>query len=251
MGLLDRVGTESAEEIKKFFDGMGLPVPDDGEYYCGTGSRYLVFLSDYGVVIRMTPNSSLMEFDNPHFLKSLFTRKAGNHQIDIDPGIECPASDQETNEIYKMLWTKFSIMVGDGRPHNLGFLPDSKLRYPVMIDLDPEWTKRLVRLDEAAVSRLTKAVQTAKRLFLRTEDINMQEDINPQDEFFAPLKEIIDESWPANQNAPVLDGSQRILQACKDFKSAGKLVSPWKTDSYLGTTGTANKYQQRLESMGL
>lgn len=130
---------ESAEEIENFFGGMGLPMPEKGEYYEGVGEKFLVFLNDYGLAIRLTPAYRVVREENPHFLKSLFNRKAGKYEIDIDPGLQCPVPEDQVKPIYIMLRQKYGIYVDDPKKQNLAFLP--KTTFPIVIDLDAHHTK--------------------------------------------------------------------------------------------------------------
>lgn len=241
---------EDLNEIQNFFNGMGWPMPEKGEYYEGTGDRYLAFLTEYGVIVRLTPEQSVIEEENPHFILPLFNRQAGAYRINIDPGYDCPVTSEEMRTIYRMLSKKFGVRVHDAKRHNLCFVPHTEPRYPVVIDLDPEYT--LVRFEETPAKTSGWSAERAICL------LNADNAVNPQIEIYAPLRRIIDEAWPPDCDRPDPEGIAAFKSLCKAFKAEGKLVAPWgdRRNSYSGpyggslrscsTTQAAEMYARKL-----
>lgn len=228
------IDPESAAAIEEFFDGMELPVPQNDEYYYDFYSeKNLTFVTDHGFVIRATHKSYLLEEESPHFILPLFNRAAGDYVINIDPGYDRVETKKEASLIYLLLQEKYGLVDTDGKPENLCFVPGTK--YPVIIDLDPKY----VKIDEGDISSLTRDVEDVK-LYLHEE--------NPQIEIYAPLRGIINAAWPAECSAPDPEGIKKFKTMCKDFKGAGKLVTPWvnEENDYHGTTDAAYNYAQRL-----
>jgi len=194
----------------------------------------------------VTHKKDILKAQNPHFLHSLFNRKAGDYRIDIDPGIECPVTGGEVRSICKMMKRNYGITMEDSKPHNMGFIPGTHPRYPVFIDLDPHY----VKISGPAVSRLTAAVRSVKEILTGKED-KAAADI--QDKIYAPLKAALNEAWPANQDTADTEGIDRFFQLCREFKEAGKLVAGWEDEknSYSNTTETSRRYAQRLQNSAL
>lgn len=253
------VDRKSAKAIRAFFSAMRLPIPAPGEFYSATSGRKLVFLTDYGLVLRFTPKRSVMHAENPHFIKSLFNMKAGNYEIDIDPGYECPVTQNEADRIYDMLEKNYGITVSDGKPHNLCRVPGT--RFPIVIDLDPNLTRLdpgFAHIDMAAAGKLSKGISYVKMLLgLKEKNAggNLQEKIlapdNPQVEIYAPLREAIGKAWSSRWCAPDPEGIKNFLRLAKEFRQSGKLVAPWTTNNYWNTTATSIKYGERLMAANL
>jgi hypothetical protein len=227
----------SAPAVKHFFEGMDLPVPQKDEFYSATASRYLVFLNEYGIVLRFTPSKAVISFDNPHFIMPLFSHKVGNYQVDIDPGYHCPVTEEQKKKIYKMLGKRYGIIVEDGKAHNLCIVPQTDPPFPVMIDLDPYYVSQ--------GKRPLFSLFNAMAGFI---DIKSEETANPQIENYALLRDIMAQACPANGNEPDPKGIWDFKQTCKAFKEAGKLVTPWEDPqrSYHSTDRIALNYARRL-----
>ncbi len=242
---------DTVPEAHDFFRQLALPVPDEDEHYSATGFRKLVFLSDYGIVIRMTPANSIMQVSNPHFLEPIFTRSAGGYQFAIDPGIDCTATWKEARAIYKYLNKKYGIHVSDGKPQNLGFVPDGTRRHPVLIDLDPTFTSidrtQTIQVNAEAAARLNGTVRLLSSILkLKPSIPEMPADY--QDGFYKPLKEAAAAMWPSNSNVANPEKTREFFSLCTAFKEAGKLLSTWtrENNNYHGTTQVAHAYAERL-----
>ncbi len=236
-------------EPAHFFEQMNLPVPHAGESYrrpVNPGDRHLVFLNDFGLVIRITANDLVMNQSHPHFLKPLFTRQGEKYRIDIDPGIDCTATRAETKKIYAYLGRTYGIQVDDERPDNVGFIPDGTRRYPVLIDLDPRYTR--ICPDSAAVERLSASARLAATL-LKWRKPAAAFDPDHQEKFYKPLLDLAADMWPAHRNNADPAKIAQFFSACAAFKQRQNLLSIWtdEANNYNYTTWVARAYAMRLE----
>lgn len=234
-GIIDK-GSPRYTRIKSLFDGLGLPLPGAKETY-GSTYGYLVFLTDFGTVLRFTGKQDAVGFNNPHFIKPLFTRDAGDMIFSIDPGLRCPVTMEESKKIYRTLREQYGLIVGDEKPHNLAFIPGTD--FPVVIDLD----NTFVSFSWAA---LRADVQEVKNMIARQSP-------TPQDTLYAPLRQAINAAWPEENPTPDSTGIKKFFDLCREFKNAGKLLSIWDNPSnnYRNTTTCAAAYKEKLHAFGI
>ena len=251
---------DQKDAVRSFLNALDLRVPKEKESYTGTCHRNLVFLNDCGLVIRITPEDQLLGFDNPHFLKPLFTRHAQGLQFAIDPGIDCPVELDAMQKIYKYLELNHGISVAQGIKHNLGYLPDGG-SFPVMIDLDRSIYKRndiLNRLSAAArearkaIGKEPEILQQARqaREAIGMDPITLQNGENPQDRLYGALRDKMARAWPEDMTMPDKLSIQDFFETCRKYKAEGKLLTRWKSANYFGTSCAAENYHARRIATG-
>ncbi len=233
----------SAEETAKFFENLGLPIPQKEEFYLNVRNtdRRLVFLSDYGIVIRFTPAKSFLDIESIHRLYPLFTRLAGNYRIDIEPGIKCPVSQREASQIYHMLLRDHGILITDDTVHNFGFLPLDGIRFPILIDIDEYVITGQSRPDIQDHS-LGDIIQFREHL---------SSDRNIQKELYGPLQDILNAAWPSNQEKPRFSGIREFFKMARLYRNKGALLASWENpeNSYRRTHECAAAYKDRLQQV--
>ena len=228
------------DAVEEFFDALELPEPEEGQVHHGTNERLLIFLNHEGLVLRITQERKLLNFDNPHFLKPLFTRHSAGLQFAIDPGIDCPVPKKAEEPIYRMLYKKYGLNVMDGKPENLGYLPGDKARFPVMIDLDAE----IVVEDIESGAEFASVKQAREYLGhdgpFRSWNTNLPVP-DPQHQLYGELKEMAQCAWQADTN-PDFSALRDFMAACRAYKQDGKLLTRWMGHDYRGTRKAAMNY---------
>ena len=234
---------QSADEIETFFGGLGLPVPERGEFYEGH-DKYLTFLTDYGILIRITPAHAVVREQNPHFMRSLFNRKAGKFEIDIDPGLQLLTNDSigrgDVEKIRIYLKKKYGLK-HDWRYENLAFIPGTE--YPILIDLDAKYTK-ISPLSLLHLSHSAKEIAE----YLRT-GAPISHDEPDLQNCYDPLRIILNNGWSEYHISPANGVPEEFFRACLGFKKAGKLRSDWETHDYFTTKETALRYAEKIRTL--
>lgn len=231
------IDDECAEAVRSFFDGMGWPLPTEKEYYNARGSKALVFLNSYGVVVNLTHDNEMQKEHHPHFLRPLFQRNVGSYWITIDPGYEGPVSPEESDEIYAMLKRKHRITQTDAKPENLTFVPKTIPRFPVLIDLDPLCTKIMV--PKEAGQDLNESAREISALLKEAYP-------DPQETIYRSLREAANAAWPEGRDHPDPDGVEKFKRMCLLFKESGRMVASWENSHYRSIGATSRRYGQRL-----
>lgn len=231
---------KSARAVLDIFNGLGLPVPEEGEYReRSNGSGPLVLVSQYGFVMRIVPEDKVVNMENHYFIKPLFNRTAGNHRFVIDPGYE--QSDACFALLCKIdflrdLEEKYGLSYYDEKDANFALVPGHP-DTPVIIDLDPDVMKT------RPLPFLTRTINAIAKL-LR---IGLEAD--PQIALYKPLRDILEQAWP--QDAPVPDpkGIRDFKELCRGFKDRDLLRADWEDPQhdYEGTWHIARNYDDRLK----
>ena len=252
---LDQFDALHKQPVIDFFDELGLPLPDAGQFYVANDKeRKLVFLSDYGLVLRLMPQSHALDFANPHFLKPLFTRHSQGVELGIDPGVNCALSHDQGRRILSHLVEAFpSVHFGDDNYTNMALLPCSDPAFPVAIDLDAH----LIRLKSGARSSASQQAElfgyAADSLdpYSRTglQKRSLKGDVNPQDLVYGDLQQMAQDAF----GGAVISGKLKrgFFKACAAAHKDGRLLSPWESRNYAGSGACAASYQKRPEVRGL
>ena len=237
--ILGRYGPDNPrhEPLAALFRGMQLPLPEKNDTYCSTYG-YLVFLSDFGIVLRFTTLTDIMKDESAHFIKPLIKREIGTMEFSIDPGLQCPfpGGEKATEDTFVRLQNKNGIVVNDRKAHNLALVPGTQ--YPVLIDLDPTF----VRVSKCAVKTLSEKTLSVRQNIAGPKKYDVQEII------YAPLRKSLRKAWPENEPAPNPTRFAEFLDLCRTFKKDGKLLSPWdnQDNSYKNSTLKAENYTKKI-----
>lgn len=235
LGIQDK---KSARAVRNIFNGLGLPVPEDGEYRKRSfGSGPLVFVSQYGFVARIVPKGLIMTINTPCFIKPLFNRAAGNHRFIIDPGYDLREIRVEhCSALYRKM-REYGISWYDNCTVNIARVPN----YPshlVAIDID------CIQIDRLSIGFLTQKTRAIAKL------LGIVKETDPQVELYKPLRDILEQAWPKGAPAPDPEGIRAFKELCLDFKADGLLRSDWEDPQYdyKGTYRVARAYDAHLRA---
>src|ERR1035437_561051 len=115
-------GKETAQAVKSFFNAMALPVPHEKEYHETYGDGFVVFLDDYGLLIRLTNDTKYPLMEHARILQPLMTRKAGELRISLSPGVHLTDDEKAASRLSNTL-KKDNINFWDNGAKNIGRLP--------------------------------------------------------------------------------------------------------------------------------
>lgn len=230
---------KSARAVRNIFNGLGLPVPEEGE--CrerSNGMGPLILVSRYGFVIRIVPQDKIVDIENPHFIKPLFNRAAGNYRFVVDPGYELrKLSRSVCTEIGHAIRQKYGALCLDMSPANIANVPGYP-DHPILIDMDSSRIR--VLLDSTIL--MTQAV--------RMKDLRIEKGAipDPQIALYKPLRDILERAWPEDAPAPDPEGIRTFKKLCLNFKAEGKLRADWDdlnrhnelSDIYFASTSYAD-----------
>lgn len=232
---------ESADAVRRMFNAFGLPVPERGEYWERWNKQGpLILVSRYGFVIRIVPEDKVVDIKNPHFIKPLFNRAAGNYRFGIDPGYELALLDEDQRSNLKALINKkYGVFCHDMKSSNIARVPGHP-DHLALIDLD----KSYMVVSLFSVAQLTRAAKAiAKRLGITGPEYD------PQLSLYKPLRDILERAWPDGAPDPDPEGIRAFKEMCLQFKAEGRLRSDWEDPEhdYMGTWHIARAYDDHLK----
>lgn len=242
---------------------LGLPLPENHyEFLTGTEGA-LLFLTQYGVVLRIERHehsgdddyfglyeASDFSFDrvdsSPWVLKPIATLTAGKAVIEICPGCR-PESDINASRDLKGKLRDEGIYFWDEGVRNIGRLPVKTPSFPKGVP---------VVVDRLAVRNLTGDIHpVAKALndvmgITRREEEKRREAAAAEEKLYGPLRKCF---------AAVETGEKTMKdfwRLCEDYARQGKLVAGWDQNSawsFASSKGTLAKMAAKTyaERMGL
>ena len=230
----NQYGGRAARKIKEFFNAMQLPEPSEGEYSETHDKGYLVFLNDPGVVIRIT-RANLTLWDHPRVLQPLGSVPAGKLRIDINPGIHCPATEEQRNEAMDDL-TKDNLQLFDPALYNCGTLPavTNLIKAGYAVALDP-----------VAVDDISRTATWARKLLGSKFSQAAAPKYDPQAILYGHLRETFKAAWKNGGAQPDATGIKVFWQECREMKAAKKLVASWLTQD-MASRNYKNAYEGSL-----
>jgi hypothetical protein len=221
--IFERYGQRTADAVDRFFDDMQLPRPEDGEFSETDDKGYLVFLNDTGTVIRLTKKRDGLWSFSPRVLHPLGTRIAGRLRADINPGITCPITDEQREELRDGLHVHKLDFV-DHKLYNGGTLP-------AVANLIKEGYA--VAIDPIAVRDLSSSVGLVKRWLKRAftpgHAASAEAPDDPQAIIYRPLKDIFKAAWPSGSNQPDAGLIRKFWDKAREMKTSGLLKASWLT----------------------
>jgi hypothetical protein len=205
---------ETCVRVQAMLSDLGLPLPDKKETFMTARKGALLFLEDYGVVIRIeskpTPHGNNARINNSDWvLQPLVSLPAGKALIEICPGC-APATTMEQAEFVNKQLKKEGINYADIQLVNTGLLP---FKTPAFPDGIP------VVIDRLAVNRFKHTLAPLKAHFSKTP---------PQKSLYTPLKNAFHAAWPEGQAHPDPEKMQNFWQFCTKNVTTGILVAGWK-----------------------
>lgn len=249
MGLPAYIGNTKPERqlIESFFHHMRLPEPNEKEIHRTQDEGLLLFLNGYGCTVRITPHDRRVDFDSPNFLKPVFSKSSACFHVAIMPGVECPMGVFDTMHLQIMLKQDQHISINPADAHiaNFGFVPTT--RFPVMLDVDRAYVKKAV-LSEACARLWDKIRPVSFRLNRAERSSRLQrfDRQDPQEELYAPLRQIMEMAWPCDADVPDPEGVKEFWRTCLDFRQKGKLVDGWSKSKRTKFSSKALSYQDKL-----
>jgi len=216
-GLMKHFGRETALKVVEAFQKMDLPLPqDEGEFLKGAMGA-LVFLNEYGVMIRMEI-ADLSQYsradrinDNAWILKPIATIDAGKVVIEICPGCE-QAQSAVNNAYLRGKLKQQDIDFWDCKISNIGHIPVKTVRFPEGVP---------VVIDRLAVNKLTNSIASVRSALKSLEDEATREAEEVQEKLYAPLRQAFDSAWPDTQKI------KQFWDMCRRYVQEGKLVAGW------------------------
>jgi hypothetical protein len=229
------------KDIADFFNDLGLPVPLKHEFYeACNGGRNIVFLSDYGLTLQIARLDRLPSFNNKHFLQPLYQRIKGQLKMWLSPGIDSPVENDEAESFRSYMRFKQGVFIQDCNFTNVGFIPKTQPRFPVLLDLD----SANVILTSDMLQRLTQSVHSVRKFLppVLGGDAWGLEDV--QQDVYGELRRAAVRAFDEEKGDMVL--RSLFFMACQDGKSDGLLMSPWDSFNYRGSRDAAENYSKRI-----
>jgi hypothetical protein len=212
--LTDYFDAETCAHVQAVLTSLGLPLPDKKGTFMLARKGALLFLEDYGVVIRIeskpAPHGHNERINNSDWvLQPLASLPAGKALIEICAGC-APATMMEQAEFVSTQLKKEGISYADIQLVNTGLLPFKTPSFPKGIP---------VVIDRLAVNRFKHSLSPLKTHFSRT---------SPQKALYVPLKNAFKAAWPEGQAQPDPEKMRDFWQLCAKNVTAGILVAGWK-----------------------
>jgi hypothetical protein len=259
-GLFD---DDTVQNVFYAFQEMNLPAPEVQQEFLDATEGGLVFLSRYGVVIRIeavddvdSPFTFDRFNDSPWVLQPLATIEAGAATIEICPGVHMEKDDENVYFLEDQLRRQM-INFWDPGIRNIGRLPGTNI--PVVVD-------------RLAVSRLTMnlaPVRHALKLIshkvikhhMVVEEISEEarQAAEAQKKLYEPLQKAFSEAWPDQEQPANPRKMKNFWEMCRSYVREGKLVSGWdeidpmnfREDAMatLVVSHKATAYEARLKSL--
>jgi hypothetical protein len=223
-------GSDTARQTSAYLENIGLPTPNAiGQYYRTSDTGRMLFLDDYGCVVRFTIDKEQPLVDSPLVIQPLGSKIIGKFRADIIPGIRsCDSS--EVAAALKKNTHKTGIDYFDCHDFNCGLLPNVNDAIP---------HDYAVILDLGAVKKLTGITASVKNLLNATLNktglsalFNKESAPSPQDILYAPLKSAFAAAWPDGTEKPDAALVKKFWSLCRDETAKGTLVPGWQGTCY-------------------
>lgn len=234
------------------FDMLQLPIPKDkSEYLHGTLGA-LIFLDDYGCVLRIERLVNKRDIEHPHLLDPFIKFDLGGFEIGIYPGTKTTNSE-EVRDYLVEAFDKDNLDFMDNQIANAGVIPvktvDFPNGFPVVIDVP-------------SVAKLShnKQIKSAVR--------------NVQAEFYKEIIDVAKDVIDKETGLPIKEKMQEFWQVCKKSRKNRVTIPGWRENHYEEKLGisrialetlfritglevtkkyvakkTANKYSKKLRAM--
>jgi|GEM_PF-1613100 len=193
----DRQGFHLSLAVEEFFEALGLPEPEKGEYRTARSNGYILFLDDFGIIIRISDDKKTPRYVHNLILQPLASRTIDGFRIDIMPGLKTPVTSKEVYALEDEL-SEDNLQFWDSHPYNCGYMPSGTV----------------VCFDEDAVKALPGFTAQV---------------IKEQNKVFAPLKKAFTRAWPAGENVDSYEMA-RFWQMCRTMKDKNILTSGWQDE---------------------
>jgi hypothetical protein len=223
MSLYDRAyqlyGARTAKRMNTFFNDMQLPMPSEHEFTETEDKGFLVFLNEPGVVIRFTNKWKDVWNESRRVLHPLGSRITGRLRADINPGILCPLTDRQREELQDGLKEE-RLMLSDAGHYNGGTLPavEGIIKAGHVVAVDP-----FAVIDLS--SRVSKVGKILSRVFSKPA---MPAEDDPQTKLYGRLRDIFTAAWKKDDH-PDPGLIRAFWQECREMKEEKRLLTSWLT----------------------
>lgn len=238
--LYGRFGGDTAQEILKSFQKMGLPEPESTYEVLKATEGFLVFLNKYGIVIRIeykdaknSPSEEILDRVNNSewILKPIASIDVGKAIIEICPGCHISKNVEYVHQLKETL-AKQRIIFWDAGPRNIGLMPIKTTQFPEGVP---------VVIDRLAVAKLSNSAGLARKV-LDKEIVKMQRKL------YGPLQRSFKDTWPDPEKM------KQFWSLCEQYVAEEKLIAGWNAaaadDPYSKPTRAymcAKNYGERLK----
>jgi hypothetical protein len=226
-------GEDTARNVLKIFEQMGLPAPEKSQEFVDATEGVLVFLNRYGIVMRIEREILDRINDNPLVLSPIASIPAGRAIVEICPGC---VSEKQWGAVYRLEreLKEQGIDFDDSGLTNVGRMPMSTALFPQGVP---------VVIDRPAVMRLADEIAPVKG----AQEMRIAEATGAAEELYGPLQQAFSECWPDARQM------RNFWSLCESYVWDGRLVAGWNEggdpDSKTGTAiCTAKVYEARLRS---
>ncbi len=231
LSLASQFNERSSKAIAHIFEEkMQIPVPKGQQYYETQDGRFLVFMSQTGLVLNIHNTKQAITFKHDHLIAPLFTYKDTDADIFIDvlPGVDREKAQRNAqrkpNIFQKYVYGYKGLVTLDNLDQNYAYLP--KTNHSLYIDLD----KDAVELDKTLWGKATNYVYKTTAQ-------------STQHKYYLPLKiygALLEKS--KNNDCFRRNFKEFVKLSCV-FKSQGKLLSQWEDIDYRDISDAALAYE--------
>ncbi len=207
---------KTAENIVKIMEGLQLPLPQHGKEFVRASRGALLFLNDFGIVIRIEDkDASKITNESPWVLRPIARYTAGRAIIEICPGTHS-CNDEKMAQALGECMQKDGIALVDGGAHNAGILPYKAPAFPDGVPLV---------IDRPAVDKLAENVAPVAEALHRA---GLSED--PQQVLYGALAQAFRDAWVTETKSFDPEKIKAAWQLCREHLADGKLVAGWNEE---------------------
>ncbi len=242
-----RYDDATVRNILGVFGKLGLPPPVSSAEFMKGSEGQLVFLSRYGLVLRIEEKryaTPAQVKGAPWVLQPLKSIDAGMAVVAVCPACHVGGS------MAQLVFLKERLRAQDVNFSDFQFVNFGRL--PVKMPLFPEGVP--VVIDRGAVSELTERVSVLGRA-LEKEDPAREsafalEARAAAETLYRPLRQALDDAWPDASGPADPAKMQQFFKLCAVYKEEGKLVAGWDDPAAIDKTKDAARmagaYETRL-----
>ncbi len=213
----ERFGDKAALKVLEVFTNLHLPPPENAAEYMKSQDGYLMFLNEYGLVLRVEESDKPARVnDSPFVLNPLLSVDAGWAVVEICAGCHQENDKERIRETARYL-RDLDYDFWDRKTSNVGRMPIKTPNFPEGVT---------VVIDRGAVGKLTDSTRSASLVLeylWKLEDLK-QEAARAEKELYQPLRNSFAHLWdnPTDEGA-----AEALWSLCRRYVAEGKLVAGW------------------------
>lgn len=205
--IYEKLGFHTANNISKMFSMLGLPEPSEGAFLPANDGG-LLFLNDYGVVIRFEHRLNSIKktcFTHPAILQPLAVLETGNTRIEICPGVKLAKGlkPHEMEYIVNSLAADGLELTDPNYQTNFGYLPMATPEFPdgIPVLIDREGKSVSLKLDVSGAKGFVGALVKPSSQS-HDWDANSSPYTLMQEMLYTPLQRAFQKAWPEGKAYP-------------------------------------------------